>query len=462
MENNLTYRLTLKDFFRKTMLKATDDTKKLDNGMNKLNTTISKVGTGLATFAGVNAVVSGGKAIIESLKNYEYFSASIRTLMHGDRLAAKSLEGQLITLAAKTPFSLTDVQDGSKQLLAYGFQAGKITDNLKMLGDVASGVGAPLNDVIYLYGTLRTQGRAYTKDIMQFTGRGIPIIKELAKQFKTTEANVQSLVEQGKVGFPQIESAFRSMTSSGGDFFRMMDEQSQTVGGKLSNLSDAWEQLKVNIGKSQTGIIASTTSFASNLVQDISNNIAQVNRLEDAFKKYNIKTYTIHPNSESKLEQERMFKLSQSWESKIKAAAANDNRTGNLQELNKLLKESAIGINDVFKGKSSVNTFSEGNKLIAVLKYAQDDILGNIRLLNTKSDKKQETLGSAAGGSIGSPTEVSGPRPQNININIEKFGTLNIENMSSEHLKDHAKTVKEEWSKELLEVLNDANLIARR
>ena len=70
------------------------------------------------------------------------------------------------------------------------------------------------------------------------------------------------MVSAGKIGFKDVEGAFKDMTKEGGQFFNLMDDQSKTVGGRLSNLSDSWEQLKVNIGKSQSGILSGTVTFS--------------------------------------------------------------------------------------------------------------------------------------------------------------------------------------------------------
>ena len=49
---DLNYTLNLKDYFKKTMLGAQQETAKLDGGMGKLGSTISKIGTGIvAAFA---------------------------------------------------------------------------------------------------------------------------------------------------------------------------------------------------------------------------------------------------------------------------------------------------------------------------------------------------------------------------------------------------------------------------
>jgi len=249
---------------------------------------LGALGIGFGTYE----VVRFGKAVVDALVNYEYFSASLRTLMRGDEQVAQALQTQLVALAKETPFSLVEVQDATKQLIAYGFSAGDVTKNIRMLGDVASALKIPFSDIAYIYGTLKTQGRAYTRDIMQFTQRGIPVIKELAKQFNVTEAEVSKMVEEGKVGFSDIEKAFQSMTASGGMFFNMMQQQSKTTGGQISMLGDSWEQLKVSIGQSQTGGINSITSALNYLIDAMGSSISLANKMDAAFSKYGAVGYS--------------------------------------------------------------------------------------------------------------------------------------------------------------------------
>ena len=467
----LDYRLTLqKDGFSKGLKGAESDVKRLDSGINKLNNTIGKMrNLFLGSIIG-GALVSFGKAVVDSLKNYEFFSASLRTLMHGDRVTAKALEGQLVSLAATTPFNLTDVQAGSKQLLAYGFRPGNVTKDLKMLGDVASGVGAPLTDIVYLYGTLRTQGRAYTRDIMQFTSRGIPIIGELAKQFKVSEDKIKGMVEAGDVGFPQIEKAFKSMTSEGGQFFRMMDEQSLTVGGRLSNLGDSWEQLKVNIGKSQTGIINSTISWASSIVASVNKAIAAQNQLEESIKKsgqsqlsfwerntpLNLITENLLGFSLQKTVQNQLLSLQSKFNKGIASATAGDDIKQKEARLNALTKLADLEIQQILKRKTDEKSFREGSLKIAVLEAAKETIKGNLKLLK---DEGVKTAGGSTAPLNSSVQEYQGAKAVNVNITVEELGK--IEQLNVQEMSD-VNQLHTDWRKHLLELLNDANQIANR
>jgi tape measure domain-containing protein len=216
---------------------------------------------------------------------FEALEVSFRTMLRSKE-AADRLLAQVIELAAQTPFSLQEVGLAAKQLMAYGFASESITGNIRMLGDVAAGVKAPIGDLVYLYGTLQTQGRAYTRDIMQFTSRGIPIIQALADTLGVAKNEVQGLVEEGKVGFPEVEKAFRQMTGSGGIFFNLMAEQSQTLSVRISNLKDRWSQMLNDIGKSNQGLFTGAIQSATDLITNYKSVIDVIQLLITVYGSY--------------------------------------------------------------------------------------------------------------------------------------------------------------------------------
>lgn len=242
-------------------------TKKAEDEARGIDTLVKKTSLAIASYASVATAKNFIGDIVRVRGEFQQLEVAFKTMLK-NKSASDKLLAEATTLAAKTPFTLQEVGQSAKQLLAYGFAADNITKNIEMLGNVASGVGAPLGDIVYLYGTLRTQGRAYTKDIMQFTARGIPIISELAKQFGVTETEVQNLVEAGKVGFPEVERAFKSLTGEGGLFFNLMQEQSKTLTGLVSNLQDAWSRMLNDFGKSNEGIFAGAIKGAISVVDN--------------------------------------------------------------------------------------------------------------------------------------------------------------------------------------------------
>lgn len=151
--------------------------------------------------------------------------------------------------------------------MAYGIETDKVTDTMRRLGDVAAGLGLNLNDLAWLYGTTAVQGRLFTQDFRQFTGRGIPLAEELAKQFGVTKDKVQELVTAGKVGFPEVEKAIKAMTDDGGKFGGLMENQSKSITGRISNIEDTIEQAINDIGKQTEGAMYSALDGVTFVVE---------------------------------------------------------------------------------------------------------------------------------------------------------------------------------------------------
>lgn len=198
---------------------------------------------------------------------FQQLEVAFKTML-GSEDKANALMQQLVKTAATTPFDLQGVANGAKQLLAYGENVENVNDDLIRLGNIAAGLSQPLGDLVYLYGTTMTQGRLYTADLNQFTGRGIPMIRELAKVFGVAEGEVKSLVEAGKVGFPEVQKVIQNLTNEGGMFYNLMQEQSKTITGQISNIEDAVSTMFNEIGKANEGIINEALSGVSYLVEN--------------------------------------------------------------------------------------------------------------------------------------------------------------------------------------------------
>lgn len=231
-------------------------------------TDLLKKGAALAgiTF-GAEKIRELGMEIVRVHGEMQQLNIAFSTMLKSQEKADALMSG-LKTFATDTPFGLMDSAKGAKQLLAYGTTAENIIGDLKMLGNVASGVSAPLGDIVYLYGTLRSQGRAYAVDIRQFAGRGIPIYAELAKVLKVNVDQVNELVSAGKVGFPQVEEAFKNMTSGGGMFEGLMEKQTASVTGQIEKLKDNIQFMFDAIGTSSEGAIYGAIDGASTLVEN--------------------------------------------------------------------------------------------------------------------------------------------------------------------------------------------------
>lgn len=254
------------------------DADRMDIAMKRLASTLGQIGAGVS-LAGLV------RQIARTRGEFQQLEVAFTTLLQSKE-KADALMSQMVELAAKTPFDLQGVASGARQLLAYGFAAEDVTDVLTRLGNVAAGLGLNLQDLTWLYGTTAVQGRLYTRDVMQFQSRGIDLAGELATQLGKTRAEISQMVTEGKIGFPEVQKAIENMTNEGGKFYNLMQEQSKTITGLISNLGDAIDMMFNDIGKSQEGVITSVLQGTISLVENYQKVLDIVTQLVIAYGTY--------------------------------------------------------------------------------------------------------------------------------------------------------------------------------
>ena len=269
--------------------KLTREYKEFASGTNNADEIVKSLTDSLkrtaAEIGGLVAIKKFGSDVIEATGKMQQLQVALSTILQ-DKSKADQLIADIVQFAAKTPFNLDDVATGAKQLLAYGSSADNVVNELSMLGDVASGLQIPIGQLIYLYGTLRTQGRAMTVDIRQFAGRGIPIYEELAKVLGVSKDQVGELVKEGKVGFKEVEQAFKNMTSEGGKFANLMESSAGTWPQRLSNIEDTLFQKMNEFGNKYKEVFEFGIGTAEDLVESLDDVLSVMGGLIAAYGTY--------------------------------------------------------------------------------------------------------------------------------------------------------------------------------
>ncbi len=219
---------------------ARDHTAEINNQRAQLGQLIQQAVQLAAAYVSIRTAVSA----VQTGMNFNMMLQQNQTafqVMLGDAGKAKNLMQQLRDIQNTTGIGVAEGASGSKQLLAYGFQAQDLVKELTMLKTVASAVNVPLNDMIYVYGTLRAQGRAYMRDITQFTMRGIPMYQALSDSMGVPVSQLKELVKQGKIGFEQVQAAMVHMTSEGGVFGGMLQAIMNTLPGQIQVMKNQFQ-----------------------------------------------------------------------------------------------------------------------------------------------------------------------------------------------------------------------------
>ena len=250
----------IKKQFEQMTNKAVEEGKKQANVWQ----TLLKGATAYFTLQGAQSFISQMVAVRSQFQQLEI---SFGTMLKSKE-KANELMAQLTDLAAKTPFGLEEVSEGAKKLLAFQVPAEEVTETLRRMGDVASGLGVPMGQLIHVYGQVKAQGKLMTNDLYQFMNAGIPIIAELSKVVGKSETEIKDMVSAGKIGFTEIQAVIKNMTNEGGLFYNLMAEQSKSLGGQISNLKDNFDQMLNEIGKASEGIVSGAIKGVSFLVEN--------------------------------------------------------------------------------------------------------------------------------------------------------------------------------------------------
>lgn len=223
--------------------------------------------------ANLIALIGGSHFLLEFFSEAEKVREEYQKLeivfrgMLRSKEEADSLIKDIGQLVAKSPFSLTQVADAARNLVAFKVPAKDVTAVLTKLGDISIGTGASLSELTTIYTRVLEQGKLTSRELLTLTNNGVPIIQALADQFGVSKDKVNELVTAGKVGFPQLEKAISSLTGQGGIFFHLMEDQSQTISGQIHLLKGEFEDLLNELGKNSEGTISAAISGLRFLVE---------------------------------------------------------------------------------------------------------------------------------------------------------------------------------------------------
>lgn len=253
---------------------------------------LTKIAAGVAGAFAVDKIKDFVMEVVNVRGQFQQLEVAFKTMLGSGEKASK-LMNQLVRTAATTPFDLQSVAQGAKQLLAYGTAAEDVNDTLIKLGDIAAGLSLPLGDLVYLYGTTVAQGRMFTQDMRQFMGRGIPMAEEIAKVMGVAEQEVAGLVTAGKVTADVFKKAIDGMAAEGGKFGGLMEAQSKTITGQISNIEDAVAMMFNKMGQQSEGVINTALSGVSYLVENYQEVGRQIGALVTAYGAYKAALITL-------------------------------------------------------------------------------------------------------------------------------------------------------------------------
>ncbi|MFO0849569.1 MAG: tape measure protein [Gemmataceae bacterium] len=209
-------------------------------------------GLGLAGIRGLSdithRVANLGAESVSAAADAQRLAAGYEALA-GSADKAAGLIAELRKFAAASPLGSQPILETGQQLLASGIPAGQVVPTTKALGQLAVGDGEKLKRLALAYSQVAAAGQLYGTELRQFTEAGVPLLDALATAMNKPKEMMKSLGEEGKIGFKDVVSAIKSLTSEGGKFANLTEKYSQTFPGQMERMKDSADSLKRALGE---------------------------------------------------------------------------------------------------------------------------------------------------------------------------------------------------------------------
>lgn len=217
-------------------------------GEVKLNSDPAEKATNKWTVAAGQLIADFAKKAASSLKNVvksgldynsqmESYLTNFKVMLGDEQLAAEKLE-EIRRMAASTPFSLSDLTEGTQTLLQFGVAADDTTGVLKRLGDISLGNADKLQTLVRAYGKMSSAQKVTLENVNMMIDAGFNPLNQICDATGESMSALYKRISDGKVSFNELEAAVAAATSEGGQFYNGMLEASQTFNGRLSTLKD--------------------------------------------------------------------------------------------------------------------------------------------------------------------------------------------------------------------------------
>ena len=193
----------------------------------------------IADFArkAADALMSVVKSGLSYNRDMESYLTNFKVMLGDEQLAAEKLE-EIRKMAASTPFTLSDLTEGTQTLLQFGIAADDTTNVLQMLGDISLGNADKMQTLVRAYGKMSSAQKVTLENVNMMIDAGFNPLNQICEATGESMADLYKRISDGKVGFEELQAAVEAATSQGGQFYNGMLEASQTFNGRLSTLQD--------------------------------------------------------------------------------------------------------------------------------------------------------------------------------------------------------------------------------
>lgn len=221
------------------------------------------------------AAVIGAYFSIQQLTQFESKVISIRSEMESLQTSFKTLAGeqvggelfeQIKEYELRTPMIMQDLASGAQTMLAFNIPAQDVMKHLKAIGDISMGDSEKFKSLTLAFSQMSATGKLMGQDLLQMINAGFNPLQVISEQTGKSIGQLKEEMEKGAISTKMVQDAFHAAASEGGQFNGMLEAQSKTLKGAISNLEGAWQYMLNDIGEAQEGLIVGSIDMAQKII----------------------------------------------------------------------------------------------------------------------------------------------------------------------------------------------------
>ena len=230
----------------------------------KMDASLKKIAAGIGAYFSIQQLTQFESKVISIRSEMESLQTSFKTLA-GEQIGGELFE-QIKEYELRTPMIMQDLASGAQTMLAFNIPAQDVMLHLKAIGDISMGDSEKFKSLTLAFSQMSATGKLMGQDLLQMINAGFNPLQVISEQTGKSIGQLKEEMEKGAITTKMVQDAFHSAASEGGQFNGMLEAQSKTLKGAISNLEGAWQYMLNDIGEAQEGLIVGSIDMAQKII----------------------------------------------------------------------------------------------------------------------------------------------------------------------------------------------------
>ena len=230
----------------------------------KMDASLKKIAAGIGAYFSIQQLTQFESKVISIRSEMESLQTSFKTLA-GEQVGGELFE-QIKEYELRTPMIMQDLASGAQTMLASNIPAQDVMQHLKAIGDISMGDSEKFKSLTLAFSQMSATGKLMGQDLLQMINAGFNPLQVISEQTGKSIGQLKEEMEKGAISTKMVQDAFHAAASEGGQFNGMLEAQSKTLKGAISNLEGAWQYMLNDIGEAQEGLIVGSIDMAQKII----------------------------------------------------------------------------------------------------------------------------------------------------------------------------------------------------